>query len=554
MRSIGWFLASLLLVVIVAAIVPRQSPAVQPVLPRFFLVVVAHPSLDEAAEAWRRYRRGQGGVVVRVSALEPDGTPRSAVALRDAIRASIADEPPTLGTTAVLLLGDVDTIPTFFFDQPDPALVDRRDPRYSTDHPYQLRDDRDDLPDLALGRIPVSRTVDALAVLEKIRRYEASSVGPWRSRLTFLAGEGRFGPADRILEGLFRTMVDTMVPPRFDFSMTYANPTSVWCPPPSTMRDVFVDRFAEGSLLVNYAGHGHPTGLDSMRWNDRRIPLMGGPDPSRLDQPRDELPIAFLGCCSVGWFDLPEGDPSFAESLLLAPGGPIAVISGTRKTHPYGNAVLQKNLLRLLVAQRVATVGELDLLSSRQLFHRDSEDLAIDLLAMPIAAAARWPCTLDELRVMHARLYNLLGDPCTVIAYPPIEPASLELRSGTLHGSVDAHADGTVEFIIECPRADSAAGPLIGATRDDPELDRIAAANYPRANQRELARGSGPLRRGRFSIPLPDPLPDGAALIRVRIVSGSGDPQWLGALALAPLKIPPSETSSSTTHSESVNP
>ncbi|HMN97137.1 MAG TPA: C25 family cysteine peptidase [Phycisphaerales bacterium] len=530
MRVLRWILAALLTVVGVATLMPRRSAGVVPQPPAFHLVVVAPPALDGAAEAWIRHRSGEGGTIARVSSVDASGSAMQAEALRDAIREAALRRLPGTRKTAVLLLGDADAIPTFFFEQPDPRLVDRTDPRFASDHPYRLLDDADELPDVALGRIPARSVAEALAILEKVRRYEAAPMGAWRGSLSFVAGEGHFGPADRVLEGLFKTMAETMVPPRFAVTMTYASPTSIWCPPPSALRDVVTERFGAGSLLVNYLGHGQATSLDRMRWRSRRLPTLDVAAVATLSEPRSELPIAFLGCCSTGWFDREDGSPSLAEALLLAPGGPVAVIAGSRMTHPYGTAVFQKNLIRGLLGAEAATLGTLHMETGRRSFARDSDDLALDLVARPIALATRWACSLDELRLMHVRLYNLLGDPLLRIAHPPPEPSRLELRSGALHGAVDRTTGGSVRVVLESARALPAEGPLAGAAPDDPDLERIAAANYPRANRRLLWEGEGTLRDGVFAVPLPSPLPEGAAVLRAAIEAADGSRQWLGAI------------------------
>lgn len=489
--------------------------------PSRLLILVADEALDAVAEDWIGYRRQQGWAVqlVRLSR----GSPTSPQDLQATLR-GLAGPARESGSpqVSVLLLGDADVIPTFRFPQPDPRLVDRADPEFSSDHPYQLLDDLDELPDLALGRIPVRTPDAARAVLEKIRRYEQGDFvadPAWRHRLTFVAGEGRFGPADAILESLFRTLVDRMVPERFELSMTYASPGSIYCPPPSKLEETIAGRFAEPALWVNYLGHGFAEGLDRMRWGSKHVPMLTKASLERFATPRDSLPIAFFGCCSVGWFDRPEGKPSLAELLLEAPGGPVAIIAGSRPTHPYGTAILQKDLIRGLLNDRVATVGELDLQATRSMLLPDSDDTMIDLLARPIAAVGQWPCSLRDLRLMHVRMYNLLGDPCTRIAHPPAPSGGLRLEGSTLRGTVPGVRTGLAEVLLETVREASAAGPLRPpASPEAADLESIAAVNYPQANARTLWFGRVAVRDERFDMVLPDPLPEGAAILRAVVV------------------------------------
>jgi hypothetical protein len=238
-----------------------------------------------------------------------------------------------------------------------------------------------------------------------------------------------------------------------------------------------------------------------------------------------------------GGFDRPEGTPSLAEALLLAPGGPVAIVAGSRPTHPYGTAILQKDLARRLLAEQVQTVGQLDLEATRSMLQQDSDDAALDLVAKPIAALSNWPCSLRELRLMHVRMYNLLGDPCTRIAHPPPDLDALTLAGRELRGRSAAIAVGTVEVVIESARESTAHGPLTAPPlTDSGDLEAIAAANYPRANQREIWRSSVPLREGSFELALPDPLPPGATLVRcvaTGVDSSGARIDRLGAIRIA---------------------
>ena len=51
-------------------------------------------------------------------------------------------------------------------------------------------DGDDDLPDMAVGRFPVTEPSEAAAIVEKTVRYQAQpEFGPWRSRLLWVTSE-----------------------------------------------------------------------------------------------------------------------------------------------------------------------------------------------------------------------------------------------------------------------------------------------------------------------------------------------------------------------------
>jgi hypothetical protein len=333
------------------------------------------------------------------------------------------------------------------------------------------------------------------------------------------------------------------VPDAFDLSMTYAKPSSIYCPPPSKLTDTVAERMTEGSLLFNYVGHGFAKGLDSLRWADTRIPIMRASDVKRLGAPNEteprQIPIAFMSCCSVGWYDLPRGDHSFAEALLFHPCGPAAVIAGSRVTHPYANTVLQMDITRTLLVDRAPTAGQLDLCATRSLLTIDEVDRELDALAAPMALAGRWKTGLIGLRRMHAKLYNLLGDPAMRLAMPAAAIDDLRLDGDRIRGVVSGMRSGRVILTAETPRAS-----LVHADRlippaglNDPDLESKAANNYPLANDRVLTRMEGDVTDGRFEIVLGEKLPQSAAVLRT-YAAGTDSSDHLfdavGALRLTP--------------------
>lgn len=485
---------------------PAENPA-----SRRFLVIYAK-GLEEPAQRWKEYRVLQGwnaeavGLqeAVEASGVDAHGADAVALALRDYLLDEF-DKARALGAVgsdfAVLLLGDVPDaqagdgpwtrIPAFYHPQRDPALIDPRErPDICTDADYQFFDDGP-VPDFALGRVPARTAEQAQSVLDKIIAYETRPPnGLWRRRITYVAGEGRFGAVDRLLEMLFTSMVETIVPYDFDVHVTYASPASAYCAPPSKFNSVVRQRFEEGALLVNYIGHGAPTRLDSLRWLDRRYPICDASEARSLTIADGRLPLMFIIACSTGQYDLPAGQECLAESLLFNPAGPIAVISGSRMTHPYANAILQKHLTQQVCQQRRATIGGVDLYGERGLINLDETDTQMELLGSAIALQMRWATSPADLRPMHVLLYNLLGDPATALPYPSLSIPDLTYSDGVVRGRIDGASAGTARITIETPRTRFAHAERMlqvnGET--DPEFETKATHNYPLANDRILAQ------------------------------------------------------------------
>lgn len=452
---------------------------------------------------------------------------------------------------SVLLLGDVpdltgaappghevwNDIPTFYHVQTDPALMDPRGrPDICTDADYQFVDG-DASPDFALGRVPARSAAAARTVLEKIQRYELHPPpGPWRRRITYIAGEGRFGAIDRLLEVLFTSMVESIVSYDYDVHVTYANPDSPYCAPPSEFNRIVRHRIEEGALLVNYIGHGMPTRLDSLRWLDRKYPICDISEARSLAILEGRLPLMFIIACSTGQFDLSAGQDSLAETLLLNPAGPVAIISGSRMTHPYANALLQKNLTQQVCQERRETVGGVDLYGERGLIKLDDMDAQLEMLGTAISLQMNWATPPDSLRTMHVLLYNLLGDPATRLPHPSLEIDGLSFVNGKVSGRVHGAGHGHAMITAETPRTRF---PRRREMRfvdgeSDPGFESKAAINYELANDRILARASVPVQAdGAFeaTLVIPDAeLARGDLRLKVYVTSAQGD-----AVASAPL-------------------
>lgn len=504
-------------------------------------------SLAPVADAWRAYRVSSGWLVT----VEPCRTD-SADALREQIRAWA--QKAAEGPRAVLLLGPVPAraakapdgtatapqggIPTFRFKQLDSAIGDRRDTHFASDGPYQDLDD-DGTPDLMLGRVPCSKVEHAQRVLDKIRRWEASSVSDAHRRVEIVAGEGRFGPYDRLLEVLTSSLLIDSVPRDFELRATYAKPSSPFCPPLSRAKQTVREQALSGALLFNYVGHGHETGFDSLWSKAGRARLLEAADLSAGDT-ADLRPggVALLVCCSTGWYDDPAS-ACMAEVLLRHPQGPIAVLAGSRPTHPYANAIVERDGVRALLRDRTTSVGAWDLAITRSLASSARDEL--DLIATPIAAMQKWALPLRQMRRDHALLYNLIGDPTTRIPHAPrADSISLErLSSRRLRATM---ADGSppgallAEVRLQARRRAAPPGVIPASGPDDPHLEDITTRNWPRANEWVRWRSEVELAPGQhtFEIELPESLPKDSdeIVVLVRQAMPDEQPQLVAATAL----------------------
>jgi hypothetical protein len=290
------------------------------------------------------------------------------------------------------------------------------EPTIATDVPYADLDG-DQLPDMAVGRIPADSAAELAAVVRKIIRYEhLVPQGDPPKRMNVVAGVGGFGRlADALVEAAARQVFSQAVPPEWELKLTSANPNSEHCPRPGKFRERVLEQFSEPSLAWIYMGHGLATELDHVRTPAGAEPILSVADLPRL-QCSAMAPLAVLMACYTGAIDARRD--SLAEELVLAEQGPIAVIAATRVTMPYGNTVFGYELLRACFKDGPVELGGVVHLAQRRASvdgPADSLRPSLDMLARGLSPP---PIDLPAERREHVQMYHLFGDPLTVLHRP----------------------------------------------------------------------------------------------------------------------------------------
>jgi hypothetical protein len=485
------------------------------------ILVVAPDDLARSIDAWRKHRERQGHVVA-VKAPAED--------LPALVRAVHGGSGGAL--RFVLLLGDVTRVPCTYVPA-DTIRPWEKDPRVATDN-HAADVDGDDVPDLAIGRIPADTPAEAEAMLGRMIAYETSGdFGPWQRRVNVIAGVAGFGwPFDQLIELASTKFLRENVPPAYDLHVTWANAASPFCPPPAAVADVAVERFNEGALFLAYIGHGSARSLDALRFEDRAYRIFDEDDVERLAARHP--PVAFLCCCSTGHMD---GAPDcLAEFALKRAGGPIAVVAASRVSMPYSNGILGKEMLDALFAERVATVGEMLLVGKRRLVQPEPGDqmrIFFDTLAR------QWKPRPEDLaaeRKEHLFLYNLFGDPALRLPRPgevTLECASAAAAGGRLavNGRCDVAGDVLLELVADrTPDVPKRAG----------DTDEDFAACYARANAwvRAQAKARCDGKAFQAEIAVPADIAPGAFFVRAYVTGGRGSALGARAVEVKPAPKP----------------
>jgi hypothetical protein len=224
---------------------------------------------------------------------------------------------------------------------------------FTSDDFYGLLDDgegeADGVEDIGIGRLPVSDTVQAGILLNKIKRYlDPANMGEWKNTVCITADDEDGNTHMYDAEDLAATLNDSV--PAFNIDKIYLDAfrqsTSVSGDTYPDVNKAINDRINSGCLIFNYIGHGSETGLAAERvvkiedinsWNNAR-----------------KLPLFITATCEFSRFDDIElnvatremtGKTSAGElALLNKDGGAIALMSTTRLVYSAPNHLLNKNI------------------------------------------------------------------------------------------------------------------------------------------------------------------------------------------------------------------
>ena len=381
--------------------------------------------------------------------------------------------------------------------------------------------DGDGIPELAVGRLPVDSAAELEALIGRILRHEQDQDwGPWRRQVNFAAGSGGFGPlVDTAVEAAARTFITRHIPPSYATQLSYANWRSPYCPPLGQLRPTTTQLLSNCSAWI-FIGHGLPDQLATASPQGDPLPMLTTADVLALQEkihPDQRTPVALILACYALAYDARED--CVGEELLKTPGGPIAVIGGTRVTMPYGQALLALRLLEGWFEQRSATVGELLLRAKRQLVASDGT-----------GRSSQWLDTMAKLfhpdhehlhaeRVEHSHLIQLLGDPLLRLHHPQTVDLQCDrecVAGGQLLVGGTSPLAGLARIELICPRDRlTFTPPRRNAWPGDTAAEEMTAT-FQRANQRTWAVVRQSVADGPFQLALDVPA-DAAGPAHVRV-------------------------------------
>lgn len=265
---------------------------------------------------------------------------------------------------------------------------------YSTDDFFARVDGEDLKPDIAFGRLTVRSLNESNTYIDKIVHYEKNTErGNWRNLVTLVADDG-VGPNNRY-EGSEHTapserLATQIIPPSFDIKKIYladypAIITGNGRRKPTANVDI-INTLNNGTLLINYIGHGNPDVWAHEYVFERAVTI------PQLNN--DKYFFLCAATCDFGVFDIPNFQSGAEALLFLKDAGSMATFNAVRLVFSGQNQSLNYTLMENLI----------DL-------PRDTMNLNITLGYSVFKTKLQW-------NSVNAQKFHLLGDPTIRLMVP----------------------------------------------------------------------------------------------------------------------------------------
>ncbi len=274
-----------------------------------------------------------------------------------------------------------------------------------------------EMMDTGVGRLPAHDDASAAAIVDKLLRYDApTSFGRWRNVLSYVADDADGGAYSAEADKYVTTIVEVKAP-AFNVKKLYLDlfpQISV----PSGQRSPANARAVEqaveqGTLLMNYIGHGGETG-----WAAEHI----------LDVPTinnwrnaDRLTFMMTATCDFGRYDDPARSSGGEYALYNPQGGAVGLFTTTRPVYATDNSALNEE------------------------FHDQVFIPAADGRPQRIGETLRRTKATPSGAVRNSRNFALLGDPSMRLAFPELRATVKQVSADTLRALSVVQVTGIIE-------------------------------------------------------------------------------------------------------------
>jgi hypothetical protein len=305
------------------------------------VIILGHGDLLESVRPLKTLREQQGMSVVLVDVEdlydEFNFGAKSPWAVKDFLAQAYQYWNP--GPRYLILVGDTSYDPCNYlgygeFDLMPTKLVNTEKLKTASDDWFVDFDD-DELPEMAVGRLPAASAAEATAMVLKIIDYEGYA--SLMNEVLLVSDTNDLHNFE-----LATALVAKQIPRSLSVNRIYRGQSA-------TARTELFNLLNQGQLFVNYFGHG-----STQLWNGN---LLTYSDVWSLTN-SPNLPFFISTTCLNGFFQDPYSE-SLAEGLLKAPlGGAIAVWTSSGLTDPAEQVPLNEELITLLFNGQGLTIGE----------------------------------------------------------------------------------------------------------------------------------------------------------------------------------------------------
>lgn len=299
---------------------------------------------------------------------------------------------------------------------------------YVDDNFYCLLDDGEggnltarDMPDMAVGRFPVTEESDAKIIVDKTIAYvQNKNAGGWQNTIMVMGDDGNnndhMNDANRIAEEVLQNYpgyyVRKVMWDAYPLVSTSAGNTY-----PDVTR-IIKQQQANGALIMNYSGHGRPDQI-----SHEKVLLLND-----FEQFKNvNMPLWITASCDIMPFD--GTHETIGETSVLSPhGGAVAFFGTCRTVFQSANYQINRAFTQHVLSQdangKPTTIGEAQRLAKIELITRGRD--------------------LQENKLQ----YQLLGDPAIALNQPTLDIVVDEINgTPTSSGSLIPLSAGTVAKI-----------------------------------------------------------------------------------------------------------